>query len=623
MVQAIGRWRATVTNFLHSLGQMVKLAWDIYPLGLLTIIALDILQGLVPLGTAWITKLLFDQLALVLEIGLPVGSASASSATSLSLPQNILLLLIAQVILTILSQSLSPVTGYFNVELGRKISLSVQTKVFTKISNLTGLAYFEDPKFYDTIQLAARGAQRGPSQAVHILTVLLRSTITLLSFLGLLISFSPTLAAIVFLGSLPHLYTHMKVGRERLVTAMDSSPIERETSYYGNLLSALPFAKEVRLFGLADHFIRIFSQLSRAVHKIQRRQQVREVRSQVMLLGLSSLVAGVAFAIVILLALQQHLSLGDIMLYTSAVSSIQAALTSLLYALGNAHESVLFYTHFSKLLSLPASSNATGPRRTAPPLKSAIEFRNVSFRYSEQHPWVLRNVDLCIPAGQCLALVGLNGAGKTTLVKLVTRLYDPTEGEILWDGIDLREFDPHELRQRIAAILQDFVRYDVTAHDNIGLGNVSKLEDRDSVRSAAMKAGIHDRLEELPLGYQTVLSRWLAGDSPGVDLSGGEWQKIALARMLVRASSTDLLILDEPTAALDAQAEYDLYTRFVELVGERTSLLITHRFSTVRMADLVAVIEDGSIKEYGTHEELLSLDGIYARLYSMQAERYR
>lgn len=234
---------------------------------------------------------------------------------------------------------------------------------------------------------------------------------------------------------------------------------------------------------------------------------------------------------------------------------------------------------------------------------------------------MLRHVNLFLPAGQCLALVGVNGVGKTTLTKLLARFYDPTEGKILWDGIDLRKFDPRELRQHMAAIFQDFAHYDLTIEQNIGLGNIAQIENSDVVQQAAKKAGIHERILAFPRGYQSFLGRWLAHPDAGIDLSGGEWQKIALARMFMRDAA--LLILDEPTASLDAQAEYDLYAHFRELMRGRTSLLITHRFSTVRMADQIAVLEHGRITEYGTHEELLSHQGTYASLYMRQAAAYQ
>ncbi|MDQ3930114.1 MAG: ABC transporter ATP-binding protein/permease, partial [Chloroflexota bacterium] len=466
-------------------------------------------------------------------------------------------------------------------------------------------------------------AQRGPSQAVLTLTSILRGALTIVAFLGVLLSLSPILAAAIFLSSLPHLYTHIKMGHQRLVTALETSPKERRATYYNNLLAGLPYAKEMRLFGLADHFLRLFRQVTGEIHLLQRRQQARELRASLGLTVLSNVVGGLAFGAVVFFVLQNRLSLGDVMLYTSAVASVQAALSTLVFGLANIHESVLFYSHYRNLMELGDPLVPSTRSLPVPPLRSGIEIRNVSFRYSAEHPWVLYNANLFIPAGQSVALVGLNGAGKTTLVKLLTRLYDPTEGEILWDGIDLREFDPQELRRHTAAILQDFVHYDLTAHQNIGLGDVSRLEDSDTIYLAATKAGIHDKIEELPQGYQTVLSRWLTDKGTGADLSGGEWQKVAVARMFMRDGSADLLIMDEPTAALDAKAEYEIYSKFVELMSGRTCLLITHRFSTVRMSDLVAVLENGQISEFGTHDELLAHNETYAQLYNLQATHYR
>ncbi|GHO44572.1 ABC transporter ATP-binding protein [Ktedonospora formicarum] len=256
------------------------------------------------------------------------------------------------------------------------------------------------------------------------------------------------------------------------------------------------------------------------------------------------------------------------------------------------------------------------------PFPDGITFQNVSFRYTPQHPRILKDINLFLSAHWCLTLVRMNGAGKSTLVKLLTRMYDPSAGQVLWDGIDIREFDVDNYRWEIGAIFQDFSRYDLSAQENIGLGNTYTMKDIDVIQEAAKKAGIHQRLMDLPQGYQSILSRWMAGENQeeGIDLSGGEWQKIALARMFMRNIS--VLILDKPTAALDAEAEYELYKHFQNLMHGHTSLLITHCFSSVRMADYITVLDGGQIVEYGTHDDLMARQGKYARMYKMQAQNY-
>ncbi|MGA7732926.1 MAG: ABC transporter ATP-binding protein [Chloroflexia bacterium] len=623
-----------VSGVRNALLHMLALAWQTFPLGVVGIISLNLLSGLIPVATAWITKLIFDQLAQVIRTGPQSGLGTSATSGSMpnTFPRELLILLGIQAVIMVLGRVISPLNGYLNAEAGRRLQLKTQSVIYRKINSLQGLAPFEDPRFYDTFQLASGGGTRGPSQAISISMNLLQSTVTLVGLLGVLLPFSPLLAGAVGLTILPQLYTYLKMGRQRFDVAVRNSPKERRAAYYGQVLSGLQYAKEIRLFNLTDYFMNMFLSTYKEIHGLQRAQQRRELRWQAALEVLGSLVAVAALTVVILEAFAGGISIGDVTLYASAVASTQVSLASVIVALANVNENVLFYKHYTRLLEMPQPlpANNDGPQ-PVPALKLGIEFRNVSFRYSAEHPWVLRNLNLRIPAGRCMALVGLNGAGKTTLAKLLTRMYDPTEGEILWDGTDIRRFAPQELRQHIGAIFQDFVRYDLTAQENIGLGNVANLDDTRSVQLAAVRAGIHDVIEALPQGYQTVISRWLTDETQrvtnngaggaGIDLSGGEWQKVALARMFMREA--DLLILDEPTASLDVQAEHDLYSRFVELMAGRTSLLITHRFSSVRMANMVAVLEDGHITECGAHHELISLGGSYARLYTTQAEHYR
>lgn len=589
---------------------MARLAWQAQPACFTGIILTNVLQGFSPLAIAWVTKLLFDLLFQGLQSGLGI-----------SLIRDFLPLLILQAALLIFNQMIAPVNSYLNAELARMLALSTQSTIYKKVNDFVGLTYFENSKFYDTIQLATQGAQFGPMQIVSVFSNLLQNIVLLTGFFSVLIPFNPLLALVVGIAALPQLCAQFKMGGQRYNLAFQNTPKERRASYYGFILSDVYSAKEIRLFGLADYFLKGFLNLYKEIHFAQRHQQRREMQYQLFFGILSSLVASGAFAVVVVQAFSGHLSLGDVTLYISAVGSIQGGLLAIIFDLSNLNEGVLFYKRFTDLLLLSQPSPTITPIRPVIPIKSNIELRNVSFRYTEEHPWVLRDVNLLIPGGKCLALVGANGAGKTTLVKLLTRLYEPTLGQILWDGIDIREFKPEELRSRIGAIFQDFMQYSLTAQENIGLGDVKHVENLSRVRDAAMKAGVHATIETLPRGYQTMLSRWLDDENAGVDMSGGEWQKIAIARMFMRDAS--LLILDEPTSALDAEAEYETYNNFVNLMAGRTSLLISHRFSTVRMADAIAVLEGGCITEYGSHDELFSRSGTYTKLYNMQADRYR
>lgn len=606
----IRRWFSTASSFIITSFKMITMAWQAQPICFAGLIVVLFVQGLIPLATAWIMKLLFDLL-----------SQSIIRHATPNLAQNLFILVVAQAGLIIVSQIISPLNRYLNAELGRKLSLKIKTNVYQKINSFVGLSYFEDPNFHNTIQLAASGAQLSALQSLNIVTNLLQGTVTIITFLGVLIAFNPLLAGVVGVAVLPQLYVQLKLSGQHFGVAFNNSPKERRASYYGQVISWATFAKEVRLFNLGDYFLRSFVQTTQEIQQTQQTQQRRELRWQFLLALLASVISTGAFAMVILQAFSGHLSIGDVSLYINAVTNVQSTLLTIVAALSQMNESALFYSQYTNLLTLPQSLSIHDPSQNVPSLMSGITLRNISFRYSDQHPWVLRRVNLFLPAGKCLALVGLNGAGKTTLVKLLTRLYDPTEGQILWDGIDIREFDPRDLRQNISTIFQDFSRYDLTAQHNIGLGNIAQIEDSEVVQQAARKAGIHERIIELPQGYQSFLSRWLAVNTPGIDLSGGEWQKIALARMFMREAN--LLILDEPTASLDAQAEYDLYTQFRELMRGRTSILITHRFSTVRMADTIAVIENGQITANGTHDELIACNETYAHLYIMQAQHYK
>lgn len=600
----------SVGKFGPTLVRMLRMIWQAHPPFFLGLILLTIVQALTPLANAWITKLLFDLLALALE-----GSASAS------LWSDLIFLLVVQGVVFIVSQVCVSSSVYLNNELGRKLTLSTESSVYRKINSFSGIGYFENPKFYDTFRLASQSARFGPLQSLGILTGLFQSLITILTFLALLVAFNSLLALLVIIAALPQLWLQMKFSRQRYGLAFDLSPDERRAFYISHLLSSVETAKEIRLFGLAEYLLNGLLSLYRKINQARQHQELHELRWKLALETLSASTFGVAFGVVAIQAFSKRMSIGDITLYINAMRSLQEGLSSSFAAIAGINEHVLFFAEYDRLMTLPQPISVVHSPRPVPKLSQGIEIRNVSFRYGENQPWVLHNLNLFVSAYKTLALVGSNGAGKTTLVKLLARLYDPTEGEILWDGINIRAFDPDELRRNVGMVLQDFVRYAFTAQENIGFGQITQINNFARIQRSAEIAGIQGMIQNLPQGYQTLLSRAFGENGSGADLSGGEWQKVALARLFMR--DADVLVLDEPTAWLDAHGEYEIYNQFTELIRGKTSLLISHRFSTVRMADTIAVLENGNISEYGSHNELLSREATYAKLYKMQSDRYR
>ena len=598
----ISLWGAIRRLLMPPVG-MLREALRAYPVGVAAVTLIELSQGVLPVGQAWLMRELFDGLA---QRGPNLVSRIAS-------------ILVGLVILSAVGLLIMPISQYLFAEADRRLTLQIQLNVYGKLNSFTGVGYFEDPKLHDLVQMSAQRAQHAPITAVRVALGIGRAVVTTTGFVAVLIGAAPWLAVAVLVTVIPELMAQFGFGRQRFDLVERQIFWRRLAFYYSFLLGSPLFVREIRTWGIGGYFLNQFRDVSQNLNSQQRALQIRQLRSQV-LIGLGSTLATTSMlAVVVLKAATGSISIGEVSLFLTAVAGTQGAALSIVFSLAQLNETSLFYRRYRELLELKDSvSVSKTPRRIAAP-KVGIEFKDVRFAYSPGGPEVLKGVSLRLPEGTCTALVGVNGAGKSTLVKLLARFYDPTGGSITWDRVDLRDVDPAELRRLTSAVFQDFARYELTARENIGVGDVHRITDASAVQRAAISAGAHSIISALPEGYETVLSRSL-GANGGVDLSGGQWQSIALARMLMRDSA--LVILDEPTAALDAEAEYAVYCKFREIMKKRTSLLISHRFSTVSMADYIAVLENGQIIEYGTHDQLVALGGSYARLYRLQADRY-
>lgn len=599
---------------LRATAAAVALACRTAPGHVLAHLALTGAIGAAPVAVAWLTKLLLDRLA--------------APSPGASVPQALAGLVIVLAVAGGAAAVAPHASRYIAGELHRRSRLAALDRLYAALNRLTGIARFEDPAFHDRLRLAQQGGESGPAQALDGALGVLQGAVTLAGFVVSLTVLSPVMTAAVVAGAVPALIAELALSHRRAALLRDTSPAARRELFYAGLLSDLQAAKEVRLFGIGAFLRgRMLTEL-RTINAATRRLERREVLAQTGLALLAAVVSGAGLAWAANAAWSGRLTIGSLSLFVAGVASVQGALGGVVRQLAETHQAALLFDHYLTVVTegpdLPVAPNLRPARR----LRRGLELKDVWFRYGDAHPWVLSGVDLRVPHGHALALVGVNGAGKSTLVKLLCRLYDPTRGAVLWDGVDLRELDPAQLRSRIGAVFQDFMCYDLTAAENIGLGMLSSMDDRDRIHSAARRAGLHDTLASLPWGYDTLLSRihFSAADKAdprtGVVLSGGQWQRLALARAFLR-DACDLLILDEPSAGLDAEAEHAIHHRLREHRAGRTSLLISHRLGAVRDADTIAVLADGRIAERGRHAELLAAGGAYARLFTLQAEGYR
>ncbi|MEO3798534.1 ABC transporter ATP-binding protein [Nonomuraea sp. B1E8] len=588
----------------------LAVAWRVRAVLLVAQMVMMFVMGAAPVGVAWVTKQVLDELLLrQRSIGWLVGQGALLAGLGL------------------LAAALPHLFAYTQAEMGRAVRLHNQDRLYGALSRFSGLARFDDPAFYDRIRLAQQSGDQAPQLVLDALLAGVRSLVTMTGFVVSLLAVSPVMAGVVLLSAVPVVVAELSLSRRRGKLLWTTSPNVRRQMFYAQLMIDRTAAKEIRLFGLGDFVRSRMLKELRQVNDAERALDRRTFHTQFWLATLTATVAGGGLVWGVLLARAGRLTPGDVVIFTAAVAGVQAGLSGLVAQAARGHQALLQFGHYLDILSTEPDLMTSADPVPAPPLRNAIELKDVWFRYDEDKPWVLRGLDLRISAGALLALVGTNGAGKSTLVKLLCRLYDPTRGQILWDGIDIRLFSVASLRERIGTVFQDHMNYDFTAADNIGIGDLPARDDRDRIRAAAVSAEVHDTIAGLTRGYDTLLSRMFFmsaehdDDNTGLTLSGGQWQRIALARGLMRGRR-DLLILDEPSSGLDAEAEHTIHQRLVEHRRGRTSVIISHRLNGVRMADHIAVLDGGQVTEQGTHDRLMARDGTYARLFRMQASGY-
>jgi ATP-binding cassette subfamily B protein len=601
-------WRDRLLQPLAAFGSLpraLRLVWETNRV-LTTLLAVTTLgQAFIPAATAWVGKLTID--AVLATVNQPtLGFAPVVGPFALGIG------------LALAGQALSAIRQVSQDLMRDQLTYHINSQVLAKAISLD-LEFFETPHKQDTLQRAAMEANFRPLMILQETFMLVQNSITLLSLIVLMLRFSLWVVLILLVTGLPALYVQSKFARESFEMYSGRAPAWRRIMYYTMLLTNSQFFKEIKLFNLGrlllDRYRKTFSQFMRENRSLALRRNAANVGLQ--LLGQVGYYG--AYLLVILQTLSGRLTLGDLTLYSAVLVQAPMIAQMLMQSVSNLYEQNLFIGNLFTFLGLRPGIPSGG--QPAPEtIRHNIEFHHVNFRYPGAADDALHDLCLTIRPGEKIALVGENGAGKTTLVKLLTRLYDPTSGHITLDSVDLRTLDPASLQARIGVIFQDFVEYHFTARENIGFGQVEALNDMARIEAAAKKSGADEFLSTLPLGYETMLGRWF-GDDAGHDLSIGQWQKVALARAFMR--DAPLLILDEPTASLDARAEYEIFKRFRELAAERTAILISHRFSTVRIADRIIVLDKGRIVEQGSHEELLALNGKYAALFNLQAEGYR
>jgi ATP-binding cassette, subfamily B, bacterial len=574
-----------------------------------------LINGLLPAAQAWVGKLIVDT---VVEAAKAAPSDAAFSWTSfMTAVESVLGYLAIEFGLIIGSSICGQVRDTLHFILEQRLRHDLNQMIMRKALTLD-LTFFEDSEFYDKLTMASRQSDWRMMAVMDTTFSIVQTMISLGSFLVLLVSFSPWIALLIFASVVPTLIMQARMSKQRFAMESFRTSDSRRLSYYELSVTDNDKAKEMRLFGLGPEFMRRHSEIFRRLFAQDLSLARKRILTTLTLGTLSSGAYYVAYAWIVYKTIIRVLSVGDLTMYLAVVHQCQGLFESFFSSISSLYEHALFLGNLHDFLAMvPLVKEAEQAIPAPRPFQTGIEFRNVTFQYAKNTTPTLKNISLTLKPGEKIAVVGANGAGKTTFIKLLARLYDPTSGDIFLDGRNLRDYRLDSLYQRFGVIFQDFVRFETTLRENIAIGQVDAMSDEARVMEAARKGGADTVAAALPNGYDTSLGHWF---DESRQLSGGQWQKVALSRAFMR--DAEVLILDEPTSALDPEREYEIFQQFRELTKGKTTILISHRFSTVRMADRILVLDQGELAEQGSHAELMTLNGLYAKLFLMQAEGY-